>query len=296
MQRAFKSSPQIARRSRELFRTLLNADRFFVIAGLNVIESEEQTVQVARTLRDICDDLALPLVFKASFDKANRSSVVSYRGVGLDAGLKILEKVKDQTLLPVLTDVHCLATLGAAASVVDVVQIPAFLCRQTDLLLAAGQSGRIVHIKKGQFASPRVAVQAAHKVLSTGNSNVILCERGFAFGYDDLVFDPTSIPEMRRMVPEVPLVVDVSHSLQKPGGKVRDDGTVESSGRRFLIPTMARCAVAIGCNGLFLEVHPCPDEAPVDSQVQWPLGKVHTLLSELLDIAGATRARETSCV
>ncbi len=250
---------------------------FFIIAGPCVIESEEITMRVASFLRETSEKLDIPIIFKTSYDKANRTSVTSYRGPGLEKGLEIIMKVKENTGLPVLSDIHGLDEVEKAAEVLDVLQIPAFLSRQTDLLVMAGKTGKTVNIKKGQFVSPVDFEQAAKKVLSTGNKNIMLTERGTFFGYNNLVVDFRAIPIMKNF--GFPVVFDATHSVQLPGG----DGTC-SGGERKYAAYLARAAVAAGANGIFMEVHPDPDNALCDGPNSLPLEEVKPLLILLKDI------------
>ncbi|MHB9073439.1 MAG: 3-deoxy-8-phosphooctulonate synthase [Desulfobaccales bacterium] len=241
-----------------------------VIAGPCVIESADATLNIARALKDYARELNLPLIFKSSYDKANRTSVTSFRGPGLEKGLEILARVKGELGLPVISDVHQVADVAPAAEVLDVLQIPAFLCRQTDLLVAAAQTGKVVNIKKGQFMAPWDMGQAVDKVLATGNRRVLLTERGATFGYNNLVVDFRSLPIMRNL--GCPVVLDVTHSVQLPGGQ----GTC-SGGQKEYIPLLARAGVAAGVDALFMEVHPDPDAALCD-------GPNSLLLSEVLPL------------
>jgi len=245
-----------------------------MIAGPCVIESAELTLAIARTLKDYAAELNLPLIFKASFDKANRTSLSSYRGPGLKAGLSILARVKDEVGLPVISDVHQVSDVKPAAQVLDVLQIPAFLCRQTDLLVAAAQTGRAVNVKKGQFMAPWDMGPVVDKVLSTGNRRLLLTERGAMFGYNNLVVDFRSLPIMRRL--GCPVVLDVTHSVQLPGGQGACSG-----GQREHIPLLARAGVAAGADALFMEVHPDPDRARCDGPNSLPLGDVLPLWRQL---------------
>jgi 2-dehydro-3-deoxyphosphooctonate aldolase (KDO 8-P synthase) len=245
-----------------------------MIAGPCVIESAELTLAIARTLKDCARELNLPLIFKASFDKANRTSITSFRGPGLEKGLEILSRVKDETGLPVLSDVHQVADVGPAANVLDVLQIPAFLCRQTDLLVAAAQSGKAVNIKKGQFLAPWDMGPVVDKVFAAGNRRVLLTERGAMFGYNNLVVDFRSLPIMRGL--GCPVVLDVTHSVQLPGGQ----GTC-SGGQREFIPVLARAGVAAGVDALFMEVHPDPEHALCDGPNSLPLDQVPALWRQL---------------
>jgi len=246
-----------------------------VIAGPCVVESEETTLAVARFLAGVRDRLDLPLVFKASFDKANRSSIATFRGPGLAEGLRVLAAVKAATGLPLLTDVHEAGQCHAAAEVCDVLQIPAFLCRQTDLVVAAARTGRGVNIKKGQFMAPDDMRRIVEKARSTGNSNVTVTERGASFGYHNLVVDMRSFAWMQR--DGIPVIYDVTHSLQLPGAAA--DG---SGGQRDFAEPLARAAVAAGADGVFLEVHPDPPSALSDRETQLPPERAERLLAELL--------------
>ena len=230
-------------------------------------------------------------MFKSSFDKANRTSSSSFRGPGLDAGLEVLADVKAQLGLPIVTDVHEAWQAPLVAEVADVVQIPAFLCRQTDLVVAAARTGAVVHVKKGQWCDHHVMLAAAEKIRGAGNEQVVLCERGTALGYSDLVVDARNLVWMR----EGGLVTaDVTHALQLPGGSVGTGGARSAGGLRELIPTVARAAVATGVDGLFMEVHDDPLSSPCDPATQWPLRHLPALLSELRDIAAVTRGREAA--
>jgi 2-dehydro-3-deoxyphosphooctonate aldolase (KDO 8-P synthase) len=250
---------------------------FFIIAGPCVIESEEITMKVASFLKETSEKLDIPIIFKTSYDKANRTSVSSYRGPGIEKGLEIIMKVKEKTGLPVLSDIHGPDEVDRAAEVLDVIQIPAFLSRQTDLLVKAGKSGKTINIKKGQFVSPVDFEQAVKKVLSTGNRNIMLTERGTFFGYNNLVVDFRGIPIMKNF--GFPVVFDATHSVQLPGG----DGT-SSGGERKYAAYLARAAVAAGANGVFMEVHPDPDKALCDGPNSLPLNEVKPLLILLKDI------------
>jgi 2-dehydro-3-deoxyphosphooctonate aldolase (KDO 8-P synthase) len=252
--------------------------RFFVIAGPCVIESADQCLSIARHLKSLCDELGLHYVFKASFDKANRSSGGSFRGPGLTDGLATLHRVKDEVGVPVLTDVHEVAHIGPAAAVVDVLQIPAFLARQTDLLLAAGASGKVVNVKKGQFMSPHEMGNAVEKIRSTGNEKVLLTERGTFFGYNRLVNDFTALPIMASF--GKPVVFDATHSTQQPGGL----GTT-SGGNPSLTPMLARAAITAGVQGLFLECHPDPKNAKSDASTMISLESMRPLLQSCSQIA-----------
>ena len=254
----------------------------FLIAGPCVIESEAHAGFMAEELQKITSDLGVGLIFKSSYDKANRSSVASYRGPGLEDGLRILAGIKKRTGLAVLTDVHEAAHVAPAAQVCDVLQIPAFLCRQTDLLVAAGSSGRVVNIKKGQFLSPGDIVHAAEKVASTGNDKIILTERGTSFGYQNLVVDMRSFPIMRKL--GYPVVFDVTHSVQLPGGAGNSSG-----GQPEFIEPLARAGTAAGVDGIFLEVHDNPAKALSDGTNALALDRLRPLLEKILKLAALVR-------
>ncbi len=254
----------------------------FVLAGPCVIESPDLALEVAEALAAISQRLNLPLIFKASFDKANRTSIDSFRGPGLEEGLRVLAIVKEATGLPVVSDVHWPHQAAAAAEVLDVLQVPAFLCRQTDLLLAVGQTGKPVNIKKGQFVAPHDMGPVVAKVRATGNKQVWLTERGSSFGYNNLVVDMRSLAVMADT--GCPVVFDATHSVQLPGGL----GAASGGDRRF-VPNLAKAAVAAGAHGVFLEVHPRPDEALCDGPNSWPLDQTEELLAKLMDIYEAAR-------
>ena len=250
---------------------------FFLIAGPCVVESEDITLTVADFLRETEEATGIPVIFKASYDKANRTSVESFRGPGIDRGLDILRKVKEKVGLPLLSDVHSVGEIEKAASVLDMIQVPAFLCRQTDLLLAAGRTGLAVNIKKGQFLAPWDIKAATAKVLSTGNPRIFLTERGTSFGYNNLIVDIRSIAAMKTF--GFPVVFDGTHSVQLPGGL----GT-SSGGQREFVEHLSRAAVAAGADGVFLEVHPDPDSALCDGPNSLPLDQVRPLLTLLKEI------------
>jgi 2-dehydro-3-deoxyphosphooctonate aldolase (KDO 8-P synthase) len=254
----------------------------FSIAGPCVIESEGHALMMAEKLGAVAEGLGVPYIFKASYDKANRSSVSSYRGPGLKNGLKILAKIKKKTGLAVLTDVHQASEVEAAAEVCDILQIPAFLSRQTDLLVAAGKSGRVVNIKKGQFLSPAEMGNAAEKVASTGNEKIILTERGNSFGYQNLVVDMRSFPMMRKF--GYPVVFDVTHSVQLPGGEGKSSG-----GQPEFIEPLARAGVAAGVDGIFLEVHDNPAKALSDGSNALALGQFRALMEKIVALGGLVR-------
>ena len=256
-------------------------DKFFgkrtplvLIAGPCVIEDEIRTFNIANFLKKITGDLGIPFIFKASFDKANRTSIHSYRGPGLVDGLKILEKIKGDLGLAILTDIHDVSQVEPVASVVDVIQVPAFLCRQTDLLTAVARSGKMVNIKKGQFLSPWDVPHIVEKISASGNQRVVITERGVSFGYNNLVVDMRSIPIMQSA--GYPVIFDATHSVQLPGG-----AGSSSSGQRQYAPVLARAAVAAGADGVFLEVHPEPDKALCDGPNSLPLDGLEKLLSQL---------------
>ncbi len=249
------------------------------IMGPCVIEDEKTFLSTAESLAEISSRLKLPFVFKASYDKANRTSLNSYRGPGMKAGLKLLKKAKRTFGFPVLTDVHCRNDVMEAAGVVDIIQIPAYLCRQTDLLVEAGRSGRAVNIKKGQFMAPQDMRHAVEKVLSTGNDNIMLTERGVSFGYNNLVVDFRALPAMRSF--GYPVVFDATHSVQTPAGKGASSG-----GDRAMARCLARAAVAVGVDGVFMEVHPDPEKALSDGPNSIYIKDVPAIIRELLDIAG----------
>jgi 2-dehydro-3-deoxyphosphooctonate aldolase (KDO 8-P synthase) len=254
----------------------------FLVAGPCVIESEGHALMMAEKLGAVTGELGVPYIFKASYDKANRSSVASYRGPGLKNGLKILAKIKKKTGLPVLTDVHQASEVEAAAEVCDILQIPAFLSRQTDLLVTAGKSGRVVNIKKGQFLSPAEMENAAEKVASTGNEKIILTERGNSFGYQNLVVDMRSFPIMRKF--GYPVVFDVTHSVQLPGGEGKSSG-----GQPEFIEPLARAGVAAGVDGIFLEVHDNPAKALSDGSNALAFGRFRALMEKIVALGGLVR-------
>ncbi len=242
-----------------------------------MIESEEVTLSIARHLKNVAQSLNIPLIFKASYDKANRSSISSYRGPGKEKGLSILQKVRDEINIPVLTDIHYPEDAQPAAEVCDVIQIPAFLCRQTDLLIAAGETQKTINVKKGQFMSPHEMKNVVEKIHSTGNRSVMLTERGTFMGYNNLVVDMRSLPQMRDL--GCPVVFDATHSVQLPGGQ----GTA-SGGQREYVEVLSRAAVAAGCDAIFWEVHPAPNKALCDGPNALPLDQIENLLPELIEI------------
>jgi 2-dehydro-3-deoxyphosphooctonate aldolase (KDO 8-P synthase) len=253
---------------------------FFLIAGPCVVESEGLVLEVAGRLKEITGELGIPFIFKASYDKANRSSRASFRGPGIDAGLKALSRVREQIGVPVLTDVHEDTPLGEVAAVVDVLQTPAFLCRQTNFIVAVCSQGRPVNIKKGQFLSPWEMQNVVDKARSAGNTEIMVCERGFSFGYNNLVTDMRALAIMRGT--GCPVVFDATHSVQLPGGKGDSSG-----GQREFVPVLARAAIAAGVAGVFMETHPNPAVALSDGPNAWPLDRMAPLLATLkeLDIA-----------
>jgi 2-dehydro-3-deoxyphosphooctonate aldolase (KDO 8-P synthase) len=271
--------------SQALFEKLKISSPFFILAGPCVVESREHALFMSKELKKIAEKLNLTLVYKSSFDKANRTSVTSFRGPGIEEGLKILKEVKETTGLPIVTDIHESYQAELVADVVDILQIPAFLCRQTDLILAAAKTGRILNMKKGQFASPTVMVNAAQKARSTGNDRVMLCERGTMFGYEDLLVDPRNLVRMRKGGNIV--VQDVTHSVQQPASNVTSSG-----GLRQFVPTIARMSVAVGVDGLFFEVHENPAKALSDGPNNWPLDEFEQLLAELIAISNVTNGRK----
>ena len=274
---------QSAKRIARVDGTRLGAGRLFLIAGPCVIESPRHPLQVAARLKDITEELGIPLIFKASYDKANRSSLGSYRGPGLERGLEILAGVRERLGVKILTDVHETAQVEKAASVADVLQIPAFLCRQTDLVLEAARSGRAVNIKKGQFMAPWDMKGILDKAASTGNRNVMVTERGFSFGYNNLVVDMRAFPTLRSF--GYPVVFDVTHSVQRPGG-LGD----RSGGDAHFIDTLGPAGVAAGVDGLFMEVHENPARALSDGPNAYRLGRLKTLLQRLLRVDAAARS------
>jgi 2-dehydro-3-deoxyphosphooctonate aldolase (KDO 8-P synthase) len=255
---------------------------FFLIAGPCVIESEGLVIDVAGRLKELTGSLGIPFIFKASFDKANRSSRSSFRGPGIDAGLKALSRVREQIGVPVLTDVHEDTPLGEVAAVVDVMQTPAFLCRQTNFIVAVSSQGKPVNIKKGQFLSPWEMQNVVDKARSTGNERIMVCERGFSFGYNNLVSDMRSLAIMRGT--GCPVVFDATHSVQLPGGKGDSSG-----GQREFVPVLARAAVAAGVAGVFMETHPDPAKALSDGPNAWPLGRMASLLATLAELDAAVK-------
>ena len=258
-----------------------------MIAGPCVIESAEAALEIARVLKGYAEELSLPLIFKASYDKANRTSVDSFRGPGLEAGLEILARVKQEVGLPVISDVHQVSEVAPAARVLDILQIPAFLCRQTDLIVAAARTGKPVNLKKGQFLAPWDMQAAVDKARAAGNLRVILTERGSMFGYNNLVVDFRSLPIMQSL--GYPVVLDVTHSVQLPGGRGSCSG-----GQREFIPLLARAGVAAGVDALFMEVHPNPQAAKCDGPNSWPLDEVLPLWRSLKELHQFLRGQGNS--
>jgi 2-dehydro-3-deoxyphosphooctonate aldolase (KDO 8-P synthase) len=257
---------------------------FFLLSGPCVVESEKLTMEIAESLKEITDDLGIPYIFKASFDKANRSSHASFRGPGMEEGLRILEKVKNDLGLPIVTDVHEYTPLDEVASVVDVMQTPAFLCRQTNFIQNVAKQGIPVNVKKGQFLAPWDMKNVIDKAKSTGNEQIMICERGASFGYNTLVSDMRGLASMRES--NVPIVFDATHSVQQPGGQ----GTC-SGGERQHVPVLARAAMAAGISGIFMESHPKPEEALSDGPNSWPTGRMRELLETLLKIDQVAKAQ-----
>ncbi|MES9957863.1 MAG: 3-deoxy-8-phosphooctulonate synthase [Sedimenticola sp.] len=256
----------------------------FLIAGTCVIESEQLALDTAGTLKELTARLGVPFIYKSSFDKANRSSGESYRGPGMDEGLRILEKVRSQVDVPVLTDVHEDTPLDEVSSVVDVLQTPAFLCRQTNFIQAVARTGKPVNLKKGQFLAPWDMRNVVEKARSVGNDQIMVCERGVSFGYNNLVSDMRSLAVMRDT--GAPVVYDATHSVQLPGGQGNASG-----GQREFVPVLARAAVAAGISGLFMETHPEPEKALSDGPNSWPLGRMEELLETLMTLDQAVKAR-----
>ena len=249
----------------------------FLISGPCVIETEKLALETAATLKGITTKIGIPFVFKSSFDKANRSSLNSFRGLGIEEGLRILQKVKDEVQVPVLTDVHEFTPLDEVADVVSILQTPAFLCRQTDYIQNVCRQGLPVNIKKGQFLAPADMVHVVNKAKATGNEKILVCERGVSFGYNNLVSDMRSLAIMRQT--ECPVVFDATHSVQMPGGL-----GARSGGQREMIPVLARAATAVGVDGLFMETHPNPEKAKSDGPNAWPLHLMEPLLKELSEL------------
>jgi 2-dehydro-3-deoxyphosphooctonate aldolase (KDO 8-P synthase) len=265
-----------------IWENLNSPRRLFLIAGPCVIENEKLCLQVAGALKKTCAQLDIFYIFKASFDKANRTSAKSFRGPGLDEGLRVLGKIRAEFGVPVLTDIHNESHAAIVGEVVDILQIPAFLCRQTDLIEAAAITGQIINLKKGQFLSPAEMGQVAEKARRAGAKKILLTERGTTFGYNNLVADMRSIPILKRS--GFPVIFDATHSVQLPGG-----GGDKSSGQREFAPVLARCALAAGANGLFIETHPRPERALSDGPNMIPLAEMPALLRELLKVFNAVK-------
>ncbi len=254
-----------------------NNRRFALLAGPCAIESEEMTMEVASELKNICTRLEIPFIFKSSFDKANRTSITSPRGIGIEKGLQILQRVKTELNIPIVTDVHESWQCPIVAEVADILQIPAFLCRQTDLLIAAAETGRAINVKKGQFLAPWDMRNIVEKLRSTGNERIMICERGSSFGYNNLVVDMTGLVEMRQF--GVPVVFDATHSVQKPSGQGGITG-----GNREMVPYLMRAALAVGVDAIFAEVHPDPDKAFSDAANQIRLSNIEKILTQAIEI------------
>jgi len=257
---------------------------FFLIAGPCVIESEELALSTATTLKQMTAALGIPFIYKSSFDKANRSSLASFRGLGLEEGLRILQAVKEQVQVPVLTDVHEDTPLDEVAAVVDVLQTPAFLCRQTNFIQKVARAGRPVNIKKGQFLAPWDMKNVVDKARAAGNEQIMVCERGVSFGYNNLVSDMRSLAAMRDT--KAPVVFDATHSVQLPGGQGSASG-----GQREFVPVLARAAVAVGVAGVFMETHPNPEQALSDGPNAWPLAQMPALLEILKTLDDTVKSR-----
>jgi 2-dehydro-3-deoxyphosphooctonate aldolase (KDO 8-P synthase) len=269
----------------------IGSSSLFLIAGPCVIESEEHAIRMAEIIKGVARSLDVPFIFKASYDKANRTSIRSFRGPGLKEGLRILKKIKDQLHLPVLTDVHETADVGKVAEVADVLQIPAFLSRQTDLVVAAALSGRAVNIKKGQFVAPWDMRHAVEKCRDAGNTQVFLTERGSSFGYNNLVVDMRSLAIMRKFAP---VVFDATHSVQLPSSQANDGGPAVSGGQPEFIPLLSRAAVAAGVDGVFMEVHDNPKEAKSDGANALESTKLRGVLKELLAVRKALEVAQAT--
>jgi 2-dehydro-3-deoxyphosphooctonate aldolase (KDO 8-P synthase) len=265
-----------------IWKSLTKTDRLVLIAGPCVIESEKLCLDVALTMKGMCDRLGVTYIFKASYDKANRTSARSFRGPGPEAGLAILASVRSKFELPVLTDVHTEAEVATAAKVADILQIPAFLCRQTDLISKAVKTGKIVNLKKGQFLSPKEMGQVVDKAMASGGKKILVTERGTTFGYNNLVADMRSIPVMTAF--GFPVIFDATHSVQLPGG-----GGDKSSGQREFAPVLARAAIAAGANGIFVETHPNPDKALSDGPNMIPLKEMERLLTGWVKLHSVSR-------
>ena len=262
-----------------------NNSPFFLMSGNCVVESEQSAIDTAGELKNITNKLNIPFIYKSSFDKANRSSISSYRGPGIEEGLRILSEVKSQLDIPVITDVHEDSPINEVADVVDILQTPSFLCRQTNFILNVAKQGKPVSIKKGQFLSPEEMQNVVDKAKSTGNKKIMVCERGFTFGYNNLVSDMRSLAIMRKT--GCPVVYDATHSVQLPGSK-----GIKSGGAREFIPVLARAAIASGVSGLFMETHSNPDNALSDGPNSWPLKQMYDLLETLLQIDRTVKTKD----
>ena len=261
---------------------IFGKDNLGMIAGPCVIENRDHSLEMSYAIKEVSDDVGIPVIFKSSFDKANRTSIKSFRGPGIEEGMRILSDVKTETELKVLTDIHSPDQAGLVSDVVDIIQIPAFLSRQTDLLIAAAKTGKPINIKKGQFLAPWDVEHIVKKMEESGSQNILLTDRGTQFGYNNLVADMRAIPLMKKF--GYPVIFDATHSAQLPGGSGG-----YSSGMRDMIPTLARAAVAAGCNGVFMEVHNNVDKAKSDAATQWPLNKLASILIELKKIHNSLR-------
>ena len=261
---------------------IFGKDNLGIIAGPCVIENRDHSLEMSYAIKEVSDDVGIPIIFKSSFDKANRTSIKSFRGPGIEEGMRILSDVKTETGLKVLTDIHSPDQAGLVSDVVDIIQIPAFLSRQTDLLIAAAKTGKPINIKKGQFLAPWDVEHIVKKMEESGSQNILLTDRGTQFGYNNLVADMRAIPLMKQF--GYPVIFDATHSAQLPGGSGG-----HSDGMRDMIPTLARAAVAAGCNGVFMEVHNNVDKAKSDAATQWPLDKLASLLIELKKIHNSLR-------
>ena len=261
---------------------IFGKDNLGIIAGPCVIENRDHSLEMSYAIKEVSEDVGIPIIFKSSFDKANRTSIKSFRGPGIEEGMRILSDVKTETGLKVLTDIHSPDQAGLVSDVVDIIQIPAFLSRQTDLLIAAAKTGKPINIKKGQFLAPWDVEHIVKKMEESGSQNILLTDRGTQFGYNNLVADMRAIPLMKQF--GYPVIFDATHSAQLPGGSGG-----HSSGMRDMIPTLARAAVAAGCNGVFMEVHNDVDKAKSDAATQWPLDKLAPLLIELKKIHNSLR-------
>lgn len=261
---------------------IFGKDNLGIIVGPCVIENRDHSLEMSYAIKEVSEDVGIPIIFKSSFDKANRTSIKSFRGPGIEEGMRILSDVKTETGLKVLTDIHSPDQAGLVSDVVDIIQIPAFLSRQTDLLIAAAKTGKPINIKKGQFLAPWDVEHIVKKMEESGSQNILLTDRGTQFGYNNLVADMRAIPLMKQF--GYPVIFDATHSAQLPGGSGG-----HSSGMRDMIPTLARAAVAAGCDGVFMEVHNNVDKAKSDAATQWPLDKLATLLIELKKIHNSLR-------